>query len=74
MPSIPVNKPQPPTTMPQEWQKALEALEAVKPKSGSNENSPKKTVQTATPVDVSSTFEWPNTHTGYPGYDMYVWF
>ena len=72
MPSVTTSKMPSPVAIPEEWQKANEALEAVTPKSGSNgENSSNKTEQTPV-VDLPNNFDWQSTFTGYPGYDQKI--
>lgn len=70
MPTVAATDPVTAAPIPEEWQKAIQALEAVKPKSGNNENSSTKTEQTPV-VDVSNQFDWQNSYTGYPGYAGY---
>lgn len=68
MPPVTTSKLTPPANIPEEWQKANEALQLVAPKSGKNDEKTSNNTEQSPVVDVSSNFEWQSTYTGYPGY------
>lgn len=64
----PVSATKPAVTIPipEEWQKANEALQAVKqPKSGNGETSSKP--EQSSVNDFSNNYEWQNSFAAYPG-------
>lgn len=69
MPPVTANKLPPPAVIPEEWQKANEALEAVAPKSGNSEKTESNKTEQIPVIDLTgNNYDWQNTYTGYPGY------
>lgn len=61
-------KPPPPAAIPEAWQKANEALQAVKQtENGSKETVTVKTEPASTATDFSNNYEWSNSYPAYPG-------
>lgn len=73
MPPV-ATKPPIPLTIPEEWQKANEALQAVKqPKSGNGENTSNKVDQLSV-SELPNNFDWQSSYAAYPGSSWKWWY